>query len=395
MEYKLFLLCKDNELLQYEIGRDGHAREVRKYTDRDFPDFFPTARIKMANGNILNGYAAQGQKNGQLIFDPTNDSLIQYNGDPENAIEGMRILVTEQVEEIFRNDVDSDYTDFFVIENTVYGIAGDHVDRLISKTNQEDTVTSQRVITIKGSQLFAAAVSHWKEIFISDTKNNRILRLSPSDDVLQLNGEIIENRMVAPRGIVFSPDGILFVVSGQEKNNSILQYGFRCYEQFNVDDDTRVDVWVVEPRRRYDLSMVEMHDLTLARRSCMIFSEKIKPLARMQEAKAGKGHHGISSSTYVNCLEIPDYFGEKVNSEAAIIALVEYEPGGHTEVHAHSDMEQAFYVLEGKALFEMGEVEKEAGPGDLIFFPRFVKHSYKVIGDKPFKFLMLEWRNLK
>jgi quercetin dioxygenase-like cupin family protein len=395
MEYKLFLLCKDNELLQYEIGRDGHAREARKYTDRDFPDFFPTARIKMANGNILSGYDAQGQKNGQLIFDSTNDSLIQYHGDPENAIEGMRILVTEQVEEVFRNDADSDYTDFFVIENTVYGIAGDHVDRLIPKTNQEDTVTSQRVITIKGSQLFAAAVSHWKEIFISDTKNNRILRLSPSDDTLQLNGEIIENRMVAPRGIVFSPDGILFVISGQEKNNSILQYSFRCYEQFNINDDTRADVWVVEPCRGYDLGMVEMHDLTLARRSSLIFSEKIQPLARMQEAKAGKGHHGISSSTYVNCLEIPDYFSEKVNSEAAIIALVEYEPGGHTEVHAHSDMEQAFYILEGKALFEMGEMEREAGPGELIFFPRFVKHSYKVIGDKPIKFLMLEWRNLK
>ena len=114
----------------------------------------------------------------------------------------------------------------------------------------------------------------------------------------------------------------------------------------------------------------------------------------MQEAKAGQGHHGVSSSAYINCLEIPDYFDEKANSEAAIISLVEYEPGGHTEVHAHSDMEQAFYVLEGKALFEMGEVEKEVGPGELVFFPRFVKHSYKVIGNKPFKFMMLEWRNL-
>lgn len=394
MEYKLFLLSGENELLQYEIGRDGQARETRKYTDRDFPDFFPTARIKMSNGNILNGYAAQGQKNGQLLFDSTNDSLIQYKGDPENAIEGMRILVTEQVEEVFRNDANSDYADFFFIDNKVYGIAGDHIDRLIPKVNPEDTVTTERVITIKGSHLFAAAVSHWKEIFISDTKNNRILRLIPSDDTLQLNGEIIENRLVAPRGLVFSPDGILFIISGQEKKTSILQYGFRCYEKFNVDDNTRVDVWNVEPRSGYDLGLVEMNDLTFARRSSLIFSEKIKPLVRMQEAKAGQDHHGVSSSTYINCLETPDYFDEKANSEAAIIGLVEYEPGGHTEVHAHSDMEQAFYVLEGKALFEMGEVEKEAGPGELVFFPRFVKHSYKVIGDKPFKFLMLEWRNL-
>ena len=58
-------------------------------------------------------------------------------------------------------------------------------------------------------------------------------------------------------------------------------------------------------------------------------------------------------------------------------------------------MEQIEIVLEGKALWEVGEFEREVGPGDVIFTPRFVKHGYKVLGDKPFKFLQLEWRNYR
>ena len=395
MEYKLFLLNKENELWQYEIGRDGHAQVARKYTDGDFPGIFPIARIKMSNGNILNGYDAQGQMKGRLLFDPTTDSLKTYSGDPEKAIEGLRVLETRQAEDMIKSDAGSDYEDFFALENSVYGISGDHIDQLSAKSTPEDNVSSHRVLTIKGSHLIAAAVSHWKEAFISDTSNNRILRVKHSDDSLQFNGEIIEDRLDAPRGLVFSPDGELFVINCRADNNQIIQYGFRCYEQINVNDYTREDVWAVVPGAGFNLGSAEVSDLTLAKRTSMVFSEKMNPLKRMQEAKAGKGHHGVSATTYLNCIETPDYFGEKANSEAAIIGLVEYEPGGHTDVHVHADMEQVFYVLDGKALFEMGEVEKEAGPGDLVFFPRFVKHSYKVIGDKPFKFLMLEWRNLK
>lgn len=363
MEYKLFLLSKVNEIWQYEIDRD---RVARSYSEREFSGFFPIARIKMSNGNILSGYDAQGRNKGQLLFDPTIDSLKQYNGDPENAIEGMRILNTAQIEAKIRSEAGSDYSDYFVIENKIFGISGDHIDRLIENTNPEDGVTSQRVITIEGSQLIAAAVSHWKEVFISDTTNNRIIRVILCDGSLQLNGEITENRLDAPRGLVFSPDGELFIINGEAKNNTIIQYGLRCYERISIDDYTREDVWVVEPLTGFDLGQVDINDLTLARRSSMIFSEKINPLDRMQEAKAGEGHHGVSASTYLNCIETPDYFGEKANTE---VGLVEYEPGGHTEIHMHADMEQAFYVLEGKLYSKWVKWKKRRDRVISFFFP--------------------------
>ncbi len=65
-----------------------------------------------------------------------------------------------------------------------------------------------------------------------------------------------------------------------------------------------------------------------------------------------------------------------------------------TPVHYHRQMEQAEVVLVGRAIWEVGEFEREVGPGDVIFCPRNVKHGYKVLGDSPFRFLQLEWRNL-
>jgi quercetin dioxygenase-like cupin family protein len=75
--------------------------------------------------------------------------------------------------------------------------------------------------------------------------------------------------------------------------------------------------------------------------------------------------------------------------------VVEYEPGGHTPVHLHSNMEQMEVVLSGRALWEVGEMEREVGPGDIIFCPRNVKHGYKVLGNQPFRFFQIEWREWK
>ena len=48
-------------------------------------------------------------------------------------------------------------------------------------------------------------------------------------------------------------------------------------------------------------------------------------------------------------------------------------------------------MLEGRAIFQVGEIEVETGPGDLVMANRHVKHGYRVLGDKPLKFMQIEW----
>ena len=50
-----------------------------------------------------------------------------------------------------------------------------------------------------------------------------------------------------------------------------------------------------------------------------------------------------------------------------MINLVQYEPAGYHPVPFHPQMEQMAVVQEGRALWELGEVEKEVGPGDVVF----------------------------
>jgi quercetin dioxygenase-like cupin family protein len=151
-----------------------------------------------------------------------------------------------------------------------------------------------------------------------------------------------------------------------------------------MDDFSWSDYWGPEMDSTIDLQK-QFLDIAVARPLGVLVSEATKPAERLSREQAG-GHFGISQTVWVS---------PQTNSRDTIIALVEYEPGGHTGMHAHTDMEQSFYVLSGRALFQIGEMEKEVGPGDLIFFPLNVKHSYQVLGDVPFKFLHLEWRDVR
>ena len=114
---------------------------------------------------------------------------------------------------------------------------------------------------------------------------------------------------------------------------------------------------------------------------------------KLNPEQAG-GHYGISQVLFISPRINKDQLTPNAASESSTIALVQYEPGGNTAVHYHDHMEQIEVVLEGRALWEIGEFEREVVPGDVIFTPRFVKHGYKVLGDIPFKFLQLEWRKL-
>ena len=123
-----------------------------------------------------------------------------------------------------------------------------------------------------------------------------------------------------------------------------------------------------------------------------VVSERMKPLTRLRGEDAGS-HQGMSSSPFITPQDYPN-LGHKGNSSLAWISLREFEADPDlkpSSPHAHPTSEQAFYLLDGKARFVVGEIVREVGPGELVFAPRHVKHGYEVVGETPVKWLMMIW----
>lgn len=57
--------------------------------------------------------------------------------------------------------------------------------------------------------------------------------------------------------------------------------------------------------------------------------------------------------------------------------------------HAHPGIEQVCYVLEGRAIAEVGGQCSELGPGDCCYFPADAMHTFTVISDEPAKILVI------
>jgi mannose-6-phosphate isomerase-like protein (cupin superfamily) len=65
------------------------------------------------------------------------------------------------------------------------------------------------------------------------------------------------------------------------------------------------------------------------------------------------------------------------------------EKGKGALPHAHPGIEQVCYVLEGRAVAEVGGQRKELGPGDCCFFPPDEMHVFTVVSDQPAKILVI------
>ncbi len=119
------------------------------------------------------------------------------------------------------------------------------------------------------------------------------------------------------------------------------------------------------------------------------------PLARQKDNSLAiigvGGHTKLSASLmfYPEDLESRDFIG---NSLMIRSALSQYGAGGGgTGSHSHHGREQAFLILSGRGLFEIGPTTSEVKTGDLVFAPKQVFHGCKVIGDEPLKYLEMEW----
>jgi quercetin dioxygenase-like cupin family protein len=64
------------------------------------------------------------------------------------------------------------------------------------------------------------------------------------------------------------------------------------------------------------------------------------------------------------------------------IALGDIERNEGSPAHAHPDLEQAVYVLEGEAMAGVDGVDYHVKAGDMMFFPPKVFHSIKVLTER-------------
>lgn len=74
--------------------------------------------------------------------------------------------------------------------------------------------------------------------------------------------------------------------------------------------------------------------------------------------------------------------GPRVNGARHLeIVLGEIARSEGAPAHAHPDLEQAAYVLEGEAVIGIDGVEHSVAAGDLVFFPERCFHSIRVVSD--------------
>jgi len=76
-------------------------------------------------------------------------------------------------------------------------------------------------------------------------------------------------------------------------------------------------------------------------------------------------------------------------SDRVEVILGEVEFGGQADPHAHPDLEQAFFVLQGRAEVEIEGQKSVVGPEDFIFLPPGVVHRVTPLEGPALRILIL------
>lgn len=68
------------------------------------------------------------------------------------------------------------------------------------------------------------------------------------------------------------------------------------------------------------------------------------------------------------------------DSTDGAFSIIEEIDAVDAPLHIHEREDELFYVLEGRHVFTVGDMEYEAGPGDMVFGPRGIPHAQRHIG---------------
>ena len=77
------------------------------------------------------------------------------------------------------------------------------------------------------------------------------------------------------------------------------------------------------------------------------------------------------------------------DSTRGSFTVFEENDGVDTPLHVHENEDELFYVLEGEHVFQVGDQDHRAGPGDVVFAPRGVPHSQRRVVPRTGRVLVL------
>lgn len=72
-----------------------------------------------------------------------------------------------------------------------------------------------------------------------------------------------------------------------------------------------------------------------------------------------------------------------------LVIEVTVPPGGSPPLHVHDDLDDSSYLLDGTIAVRCGERDFRAGPGAYLPQPRGVPHTFRVLGSRPARMLLV------
>jgi len=99
-------------------------------------------------------------------------------------------------------------------------------------------------------------------------------------------------------------------------------------------------------------------------------------LVRRGQDRCGEEHNvGIGVFTF-------KVTAAESNGALMVVELVHHTAGGPPR-HVHPRQDEWFYVLEGRYRIDAGDQQFSVGPGDSVFGPRGVPHTWAFLGGDP------------
>ena len=64
-------------------------------------------------------------------------------------------------------------------------------------------------------------------------------------------------------------------------------------------------------------------------------------------------------------------------------------PGQSVTPHHHREIEEVYYIVEGRGVMTVGDEQREIAAGDAVFIPRGHRHTLANTGTEPIKLLLV------